>query len=268
MTSGGWGTCQSNGVCGMSFAAPDCSSGGGVVCTMDAKVCPDGSTVGRTGPNCEFAPCDGGPVACTEEAKICPDGSTVGRTGPNCEFAPCEGSVMCTMEVKLCPDGSSVGRTGPNCAFAPCGGSGGTGGSCVSDSQCADGQECVWAFFSRRCQTRPPRRCFSWPFSLEGDASASSAASLSFGSGFNLGCPSGQSCVNGNCQTCLALPCAYPLCPGGITVPTTQSNGCPGCPRCSTPGPIGGCIGDSCLPCCPPVARWNDPPCRDCGLRG
>lgn len=30
-----------------------------------------------------------GPVACTLEAKICPDGTTVGRTGPNCEFAVC-----------------------------------------------------------------------------------------------------------------------------------------------------------------------------------
>ncbi len=29
------------------------------------------------------------PVACTEEAKLCPDGSAVGRTGPNCEFPPC-----------------------------------------------------------------------------------------------------------------------------------------------------------------------------------
>ena len=29
------------------------------------------------------------PVACTLEAKICPDGSAVGRTGPNCEFAAC-----------------------------------------------------------------------------------------------------------------------------------------------------------------------------------
>jgi outer membrane protein assembly factor BamB len=28
-------------------------------------------------------------VACTQEALRCPDGSTVGRTGPNCEFAPC-----------------------------------------------------------------------------------------------------------------------------------------------------------------------------------
>lgn len=29
------------------------------------------------------------PVACTMEAKLCPDGSSVGRTGPNCEFATC-----------------------------------------------------------------------------------------------------------------------------------------------------------------------------------
>ena len=27
--------------------------------------------------------------ACTLEAKLCPDGTSVGRTGPNCEFAPC-----------------------------------------------------------------------------------------------------------------------------------------------------------------------------------
>jgi hypothetical protein len=30
-----------------------------VACTMDAKMCPDGSAVGREGPNCEFAPCPG-----------------------------------------------------------------------------------------------------------------------------------------------------------------------------------------------------------------
>lgn len=28
-----------------------------VVCTMEAMLCPDGSYVGRIGPNCEFAPC-------------------------------------------------------------------------------------------------------------------------------------------------------------------------------------------------------------------
>ena len=30
-----------------------------------------------------------GQVACTEEAKLCPDGSYVGRTGPKCEFTKC-----------------------------------------------------------------------------------------------------------------------------------------------------------------------------------
>ena len=29
----------------------------GKACTLDAKLCDDGSSVGRTGPNCEFAPC-------------------------------------------------------------------------------------------------------------------------------------------------------------------------------------------------------------------
>lgn len=27
------------------------------MCTMEAKLCPDGSAVGRSGPNCEFSPC-------------------------------------------------------------------------------------------------------------------------------------------------------------------------------------------------------------------
>jgi hypothetical protein len=31
----------------------------GVACTMEAKLCPDGSYVGRSGPKCEFAPCPG-----------------------------------------------------------------------------------------------------------------------------------------------------------------------------------------------------------------
>ena len=30
---------------------------GGTACTLEAKLCPDGSAVGREGPNCEFAAC-------------------------------------------------------------------------------------------------------------------------------------------------------------------------------------------------------------------
>ncbi len=29
----------------------------GVMCSMDAKICPDGSAVGRVAPTCEFAAC-------------------------------------------------------------------------------------------------------------------------------------------------------------------------------------------------------------------
>lgn len=67
-----------------------------VVCTTDVFTCPDGTTVGRSGPNCEFDVCPPIPTAnpntqqaCTMEALICPDGTAVGRSGPNCEFAPC-----------------------------------------------------------------------------------------------------------------------------------------------------------------------------------
>jgi len=34
------------------------------------------------------------PIFCTQEAKLCPDGSYVGRTWPNCEFAPCPGNII------------------------------------------------------------------------------------------------------------------------------------------------------------------------------
>ena len=43
-----------------------------IVCTLEAKLCPDGSYVGRTGPNCEFAACP---------APIPPPPATSGITG-------------------------------------------------------------------------------------------------------------------------------------------------------------------------------------------
>lgn len=53
-----------------------------IACTMDAKMCPDGSAVSRTGPNCEFAPCPGETgftppeeTYPTEEGTITPDES-------------------------------------------------------------------------------------------------------------------------------------------------------------------------------------------------
>ena len=57
------------------------------------------------------------PVACTEEAKLCPDGSAVGRVGPNCEFAPCPGD--CTCPAGYRKDGDACN---PECYYSkpPC----------------------------------------------------------------------------------------------------------------------------------------------------
>jgi hypothetical protein len=48
------------------------------VCTMEAKICPDGSAVGRTGPHCEFAACPDAaePVATSSDITL-----DVGKSG-------------------------------------------------------------------------------------------------------------------------------------------------------------------------------------------
>ncbi|MFA6099321.1 MAG: TspO/MBR family protein [Patescibacteria group bacterium] len=52
--------------------------GGGVACTMEAKLCPDGSAVGRTGPNCEFAACPSGALGeGGNPAEALPQGYTI-----------------------------------------------------------------------------------------------------------------------------------------------------------------------------------------------
>lgn len=46
------------------------------------------------------------PIACTMDAKICPDGSAVGRVGPSCEFAPCP-------EIPEVPEDPIINMTSP-----------------------------------------------------------------------------------------------------------------------------------------------------------
>jgi len=61
-------------------------------------------------------------VACALDAKLCPDGSSVGRDPyNNCEFEPCPFEIVCIEDVKICQDGSAVGRDPyNNCEFKPC----------------------------------------------------------------------------------------------------------------------------------------------------
>ncbi|HQT83081.1 MAG TPA: hypothetical protein PLW99_02955 [Candidatus Paceibacterota bacterium] len=56
----------------------------GQACSLEAKLCPDGSAVGRVGPDCEFAPC---PTATTTPSGTPPGTSGVRGTvslGPTC----------------------------------------------------------------------------------------------------------------------------------------------------------------------------------------
>lgn len=59
-----------------------------------------------------------GEQACTQEAKLCPDGSAVGRTGPNCEFAQCPSTIATSTSGGIIPYDSGVRGTvllGPTC---------------------------------------------------------------------------------------------------------------------------------------------------------
>lgn len=80
-----------------------------VACTMDAKLCPDGSYVGRVAPNCEFADC---PIP---EGAIMEDGTASTSTSTTSDE-----TIFCAADVKLCPDGSYVSRIPPKCDFKQC----------------------------------------------------------------------------------------------------------------------------------------------------
>ena len=78
-------------------------------------------------------------IACTLDAKICPDGSAVGRVGPNCEFAACPGESgnstgqrSITVSVGINESISGLGVT-----LTP--------KEVLEDSRCPLGVECIWA---------------------------------------------------------------------------------------------------------------------------
>ncbi len=77
--------------------------GGQIACTMEAKLCPDGSAVGRIGPRCEFAKCpdengggnsilpyNSGIAGVVSRGPMCP----VARVGEECPDAPYETDVV------------------------------------------------------------------------------------------------------------------------------------------------------------------------------
>lgn len=52
------------------------------------------------------------PVRCTMEARLCPDGSAVGRSGPSCTFAPCP-EIVTETPTETPPTGDLIRVTAP-----------------------------------------------------------------------------------------------------------------------------------------------------------
>lgn len=97
------------------------------------------------------------PVGCTMEAKLCPDGSAVGRTGPNCEFAACPVAGKFCLKDSDCPSskymceetqgtGTACPSTDPTCVPTHTTIAGEckvkVSYACSADSQCAAGNLC------------------------------------------------------------------------------------------------------------------------------
>ncbi len=77
-------------------------------------------------------------VACTMDAKMCPDGSYVGRSGPKCEFAACPGPSQSDSET----GGENVAKLGQKISV---GGIYITPIEVISDSRCPANVNCIWA---------------------------------------------------------------------------------------------------------------------------
>ncbi len=81
-------------------------------------------------------------VVCTMEAKLCPDGSYVGRSGPKCEFKKCPiVTATSTPVISTSTDSITlgVGQKGEVAGINI------TLNKIVSDSRCAIDAVCVWA---------------------------------------------------------------------------------------------------------------------------
>jgi hypothetical protein len=121
------------------FGTPKINCASGLACVYPKSTAPNGPDGGSSAVagTCEEA------ARCTEEAMVCPDGSTVARTGPNCAFAPCPGAAVVDQS-KLgssCADASHVCPSGQSCYAFPTHGFRCASNPCAAMT-CSAGSEC------------------------------------------------------------------------------------------------------------------------------
>jgi len=99
-----------------------------IACTQEAKLCPDGTAVGRTGPNCEFAACSDTPAApasCTWNDQTIASGSSVTAY----QSSMVDFGMQCVSQTRTCTNGTLSGSY----AYSSCTTSGNTVQSCALD---------------------------------------------------------------------------------------------------------------------------------------
>jgi hypothetical protein len=91
----------------LAGCAPSIQPGGDVACTMDAKVCPDGSAVGRMPPDCQFAACPGESSSSSANGALSlSDGTiTLMHSGTPFGLAVTPEQILVTSSIPPCEDG-------------------------------------------------------------------------------------------------------------------------------------------------------------------
>ena len=135
---------------------------------------------------------ESGPKACALDAKICPDGTAVGRMGPDCEFAPCPNASVAQPNV---PNASQANQS-VACGYCQYP----ENGSCVSYQCCADADCGANSSCSgHRCTLRQGCR-YGNPPCGENEECANNACALRKGCAYgNPPCPANASCSNNAC---------------------------------------------------------------------
>ena len=115
-----------------AFTLTACSGTQPVACTMEAKICSDGSSVGRTGPNCQFAPCPdekiyvgNSPEQCQVIKFVCVQGKQYFSDDKGCGCEPISGklkAIDCTVRNQMCTEEYMpvCGQVQVECIRAPC----------------------------------------------------------------------------------------------------------------------------------------------------